>query len=813
MDDVPSAHPSDRALSAFGLGKLDDRSAGAVNKHLERCPYCRQRVADLSADSFLGRMRDAQPKCEHAFSQSLTSATDGQAVRQASAPPAANTLPPGLADHPDYKIKRELGRGGMGVVYLAENKLMGRDEVLKVMGRHIMDRPGVLDRFLREIRAVARLRHPNIVTAYHATRLGESIVFAMEYVPGYDLAQLVNGRGPLPVPLACNFVYQAALGLQHAHEEGLVHRDIKPSNLMLARKRDKPTIKVLDFGLAKATREERVDSGLTGQGQMLGTPDCVAPEQIRDAQSADIRADIYSLGCTLYHLLAGRPPFAGDSLWDLYQAHFSMDAGPLNLVRSDVPAELASLAAKMMQKEPASRFQTPAEVAKALTPFFKAGNVAFKSRQAQMPVTSTPASLQPVAKAVSNADSPATYSGGPGSKASPPTAPEVRWDSLIALSEAESPVDAKPAAARTPRPPWLSLRVALAVAAFCLIALGVIIIRIRTSKGEIKVTTQDDTAIKIETDRAVVEVQPTKEIAPEDSADAPAAPNANTQETPPPAEPKTPDGPKPGTAISDSSGVKLKAESDADENAHPAAKKDDLSGNVGSVERADKGLTKGLVENPTGATADKRRFLFNGKDLDGWKNQFPDNGSHWSVVDNALVARGSGIPGQPSILVSERQNFANFRLRFSFRVENGGGGCIEIRRSSVGAVRSGYSISLGTWPNIHALNLPVGSIARLDHRQYGTTIPDWTPARRMDVAANDWHEMVIAAEGNRITVWLDRREVNRDQDNLRSYPSGEIVLGGRADSVVRFKEIMIEELPDGRAPKKSARGKTTRAKH
>ena len=104
---------------------------------------------------------------------------------------------------------------------------------------------------------------------------------------------------------------------------------------------------------------------------MLGTPDFIAPEQIRDAQSADIRADIYSLGCTLYYLLAGRPPFAGDSLWDLYQAHFSMDAGPLNLVRPEVPAELAALVAKMMAKEPARRFQTPSEVAQALMPFFK----------------------------------------------------------------------------------------------------------------------------------------------------------------------------------------------------------------------------------------------------------------------------------------------------------------------------------------------------------------------------------------------------------------------------------------------------------
>ena len=135
---------------------------------------------------------------------------------------------------------------------------------------------------------------------------------------------------------------------------------------------------MLDFGLAKVTSEGQTDSGLTREGQMLGTPDFIAPEQIRNAQSADIRADIYSLGCTFYYLLTGGPPFRGEHLWDVYQAHFSMDAGPLNLVRPEVPVELAVLVAKMMAKEPSRRFQTPGDVARALTPFFKTGGVAAK---------------------------------------------------------------------------------------------------------------------------------------------------------------------------------------------------------------------------------------------------------------------------------------------------------------------------------------------------------------------------------------------------------------------------------------------------
>ena len=296
----------------------------------------------------------------------------------------AGTIPAELAQHPDYKIIRELGRGGMGVVYLAHNEIMGRDEVLKVIGPDVIERPGVLDRFQREMRTVASLQHPNIVCADSAFRAGGNLVFAMEYVDGLDLAKRVKAKGPMPVRHACYFVHQAALGLQHAHEAGIVHRDIKPGNLMLTYADGNANVKVLDFGLAKVVFEQKVlaviaagaddelrDSDLRTQTrQLLGTPDFIAPEQITDAQSADIRADIYSLGCTLYYLLSGRPPFQAAKLHDVLQSHQSTDARLLNLVRPEVPAELAGVVAKMMAKEADNGFQTPSEVAKALIPFF-----------------------------------------------------------------------------------------------------------------------------------------------------------------------------------------------------------------------------------------------------------------------------------------------------------------------------------------------------------------------------------------------------------------------------------------------------------
>jgi serine/threonine protein kinase len=428
MDASLESYPSDHALSFFALGKLDDRSSRAVETHLKQCEGCRRRVAEISADSFVRRLRGAnEPGASGGSSQHGPAAVDAGAA--AVPPPAALTLPPGFADHPDYEIKRELGRGGMGVVYLAYNRLMGRNEVLKVMSRQITERPGVLDRFLREIRAVAKLRHRNIVTAYSAARFGESIVFAMEYVDGQDLALLVKSDGRLPVAQACYFAYQAALGLQHAHERGLVHRDIKPGNLMLSRDGNKAVVRVLDFGLSKAVSDGKVDAELTSEGQTLGTPDFIAPEQIIDAQSADIRSDIYSLGGTLYFLLAGRPPFRRRSLFDLYQAHISVEADPLNLIRPEVPVELAAFVGKMMAKDPARRPQTPKEAALGLITFFKSAGAGPKSATADIFPDDHPVAAPPSDEAV-----------GPAPSAEIPrdaSLEAARWETVIRIDENE----------------------------------------------------------------------------------------------------------------------------------------------------------------------------------------------------------------------------------------------------------------------------------------------------------------------------------------------------------------------------------------
>jgi eukaryotic-like serine/threonine-protein kinase len=250
---------------------------------------------------------------------------------------------------------------------------MGRSVALKVINRAFTASAAALERFRREVRAAARLSHPNVVTTYDAEDAGETHFLVMEYVEGTDLGRLVQERGPLPVDRACEYARQAALGLQHAFEQGMVHRDLKPHNLMLT---PDGWVKILDFGLACFASEAASAAALTGTGLVLGTVDYIAPEQADNAHQADIRSDIYSLGCTLYHLLAGRPPFPTGTPVQKLMAHLNKDPQPLTDLRDDLPEGLMHVLERMMAKNPKQRYQTPAEVALALEPFTLAAAVA-----------------------------------------------------------------------------------------------------------------------------------------------------------------------------------------------------------------------------------------------------------------------------------------------------------------------------------------------------------------------------------------------------------------------------------------------------
>lgn len=257
----------------------------------------------------------------------------------------------------NYVILDRLGQGGMGQVHKAWHRRMDRLVALKMLPEHALAAPDALARFQREARAAARLSHPHIVTAFDADDHGGTHFLVMELVDGLNLAELVHRQGPLGVDEALECMRQAGEGLAYAHAQGVVHRDIKPANLLLDRS---GVVRVLDMGLARVCRTELEpgdDNPLTAQGLVIGTVDYMSPEQAQNTQSADVRSDVYSLGCTLFHLLTGRPPYAGGTLLARMLAHRDAPIPSLRQVRPDASARLEDVLRRALAKDPAERFQ------------------------------------------------------------------------------------------------------------------------------------------------------------------------------------------------------------------------------------------------------------------------------------------------------------------------------------------------------------------------------------------------------------------------------------------------------------------------
>ena len=370
MDPKLLLHSPPALLADFAAGKLGDAECDEIVAHLDACSACRQVLASLPPDSISARIQGAgsedAPLPTGSWSGASPSMLDAM---QRGEPIDEVQTPPELVNHPKFQLLRQLGCGGMGVVFLAEHRMMGRRVAIKVINKSLIESAETLLRFTAEVRAAAKLSHPNIVQAYDAEQAGDLHFLVMEFVEGKNLAELLEERQkPLSIRHACHYARQVAKGLHHAWERKMVHRDIKPHNLMLT---SRGQIKILDFGLARMVRERTAKSGLTSVDSFMGTPEYVAPEQAADARQADIRADLYSLGCTLYYLLAGRPPFREDTAMKVVLAHVSDAPEPLPNLRSDVPEELWVIIAKLLAKNPAARYQTPSEVAAALAPFAK----------------------------------------------------------------------------------------------------------------------------------------------------------------------------------------------------------------------------------------------------------------------------------------------------------------------------------------------------------------------------------------------------------------------------------------------------------
>ncbi|MEZ6086569.1 MAG: protein kinase [Pirellulaceae bacterium] len=346
-------HPQSETLVQWITGTLDPDASAEVEAHLEQCLHCEDTVSRLE-------------------SQQQTSI---EWVREAGANLASRTSATVTAQVPQrlgpYLLQGELGRGGMGTVYRAVHERLEKVVAIKILPPDRTNDPALVARFHREMKAVGRVDHPNIVRATDAGEIDGTLFLVMEYVDGKDLSAIQRRLGRLPAADACESIRQAALALEEAASHGMIHRDVKPSNLMVARSRIGPAvIKLLDLGLARLGAQQTHE--LTSTGQIMGSIDYMSPEQCDDTRGVDIRSDIYSLGATLYRLLSGQTLFGGNAELGLLQklnAIATKSPQPIGELCSDLPKGLPELIDSMLDKLPDNRPSTPGEVADRIAAF------------------------------------------------------------------------------------------------------------------------------------------------------------------------------------------------------------------------------------------------------------------------------------------------------------------------------------------------------------------------------------------------------------------------------------------------------------
>ena len=314
---------SQRQIGDYLRGSVSEAEAQTVEEHLAACEICAAALEkqDALSDILFAAFQDTEAKREqythednfHRAAELVeripVSASIGDRPAEEAIAKADPSGPPPLPlprTVGEYQLLQRLGSGGMGTVYKARHTRLNKIVAVKMMRESRLGDPTAVARFDREMMAVGGLDHPHIVRATDAREIDGQRLLVMEFIDGADLALLVRSVGPIPIPDACEMIRQTALGLQSAHDRGLIHRDIKPSNIMLA---TSGQVKVLDLGLALIQELPSSQEEVTVSGQALGTAEYISPEQLSNSHDVDLRTDVYSLGCTFYKLLTGQAPF------------------------------------------------------------------------------------------------------------------------------------------------------------------------------------------------------------------------------------------------------------------------------------------------------------------------------------------------------------------------------------------------------------------------------------------------------------------------------------------------------------------------
>ncbi|MCI0637856.1 MAG: SUMF1/EgtB/PvdO family nonheme iron enzyme [Gemmataceae bacterium] len=380
------ACPAPKELENYLLGRLDPDMQSAIDDHLEECAACLSAVdvLDQRANAIFARLGQAHSSGvneEYGFARLLhqVKALENQSADAPDRLPIHPTPKPGdVLDN--YLLLEPIGAGGMGRVFKAEHQRMKRLVALKLIAPQMVRSPAARERFQREIEAVSRLTSPHIVAAFDARECNGHDFLVMEYVSGRNLAQVVKEEGPLSVDRALHLVRQAARGLEHAHVAGIVHRDVKPANLLLD---DKGVVKVSDLGLARIhdTKAARERTNAVDTSLVMGTAAYMAPEQAAGCQDADPRSDIYSVGCTLFFLLTGRPPYGGKGSVEVLLAHRDQPIPALQSLRPDCPVAVIRLFEKLVAKRPQDRPASMADVGAEIDLIGRGAHRSFAARR------------------------------------------------------------------------------------------------------------------------------------------------------------------------------------------------------------------------------------------------------------------------------------------------------------------------------------------------------------------------------------------------------------------------------------------------